>query len=409
MKKSIIRIAFYFLVAGLFIIISEKNMTQFIVLGLLMVITFIEINDLYSMHIKLTNIEINKQQTVIKKNQSKMARDKTRFLSLVDTIGSGLLLVNINGLVKYINKEFIEYFPGEYEGFRFEDVVKDKELKAFIKSAYAREKKMKSQLVVDEKSYELIATPLFESKVFIGCIILVHDITIILESEKLQKVFIADASHELRTPITAIKGMSEILIRDKHIDESVQTDFLEVINKESNRLEEIVEDLLAISRLESNDKKIKIEKIDLKDLVEEVLKSLKVKSEVKNLKMVVDVDNININVDRLLFYTLLVNLIKNAVSYTDSGNITIKAKRLKNKVFLKITDTGIGIPNSEQELIFERFYRVDKDRNRDSGGTGLGLSICKKIVDKHNGFITVKSEVGKGTEFEIIIIDKSDF
>jgi len=394
----------YFIVLGIIIIISEFQLTRVIALLLLTILIFIELNDIMREFYRERDQKINRHIDEIQKNQSKIERDKTRFLSLIDSMGNGLVLVDIDGKIKYINKDFAEYFGDkEYEGESFEIAIEDEGLTDFIKSAYLKEIKMKSQMESGFKSYELIATPLFQNEVFIGCIILIHDITLLKNSEKMQKAFIADASHELRTPITAIKGMSEILLRDDDIDISTKREFLDIIYNEGGRLELIVEDLMQMSRLERSGVLLKTEQINIHEVSKEVVKSLELEAKKQNLSIINDAHELYIEANRNMIYRLLANLVKNAITYSDKGTITISTHVADNEVTISVKDNGIGIPEEDLNHIFERFYRVDKARARDSGGTGLGLSICKKIVEIHNGVINVHSKVGEGTTFEIVL------
>jgi two-component system phosphate regulon sensor histidine kinase PhoR len=301
-----------------------------------------------------------------------------------------------------VNREFEEYFGNtEYVGRAFDETIHDKGLVDFIKSAYLKEIKMKSEMDSGSRVFDLIATPLFQNKIFIGCIILIHDITIIKNSEKMQKGFIADASHELRTPITSIKGMSEILLRDEDMNIETRKDFLSIIHTEGGRLERIVEDLMQMSRLERSNALSKTEAVNIKEVADEVMKSLEIEATKQNLNLVNHSEGIEIQADRNMIYRLIANLVKNAIAYSDQGDITVSTEQDDDTVTLFISDQGIGIPLEEMDNIFERFYRVDKARTRDSGGTGLGLSICKKIVTLHGGSIDLKSTIGEGTTFEI--------
>lgn len=404
MRSSIFKMLTYFIVLGIIIIISEFQLTRVIALLLLSILIFIELNDVMREFYRERDQKINRHIDEIQKNQSKIERDKTRFLSLIDSMGNGLVLVDIDGKIKYINQDFVEYFGDkEYEGESFEVAIEDDGLTDFIKSAYLKEIKMKSQMESDRKFYELIATPLFQNEVFIGCIILIHDITLLKNSEKMQKGFIADASHELRTPITAIKGMSEILLRDDDIDVGTRREFLDIIHNEGGRLELIVEDLMQMSRLERSNVLLNTEQINIYEVTEEVIKSLELEAKRRNLSIINDAHDVYLEADRNMIYRLLANLVKNGIAYSDKGEITISTHLVDNEVTISVKDNGIGIPEEDLDNIFERFYRVDKARARDSGGTGLGLSICKKIVEIHNGALNVQSTVGEGTVFKVIL------
>ncbi len=404
MRNSIYKITTFFILAALIIIISQEVLTRVIAMFLLFIFTIIEASYTFVSLSRERDQDLNRHMDEIQTHQSKIKRDKTRFLSLIDTIGSGIVLVDIDGNIKYVNREFNEYFGyKDYVGQSFTNMIDEKGLTDFIKSAYLKETTMQSELETTLKIYELIATPLFEERIFIGCIVLVHDITLIKNSEKMQKGFIADASHELRTPITAINGMSEILLRDENIEEETKREFLEIIHAEGNRLEDIVKDLMQMSRLERNSLTLRLEEVNLSEIVNEVMKSLEVEAKRSNLTLVNKAFSKTIEADRAMIYRLFSNLIKNAIAYSDQGEIKVTTEATNEELIIYVSDQGIGIPESDISSIFERFYRVDKARTRDSGGTGLGLSICKKIVELHNGKIEVSSVVDKGTTFKITL------
>lgn len=404
MRNSTLKIMTYFALVGFAVTVSENPQTRVIAIILLFILTYIEFSDFFRKIYRDRDQKLNRHIDEIQKSQSKIKRDKTRFLSLIDTMGSALVLVDIDGNIKYVNKEFNLYFgPKEYVGNSFEVIIEDKGLTDFIKSAYLKEIKMKSEMESNGNTYELIATPLFEDRVFIGCIILSHDITLIKNSEKMQKGFIADASHELRTPITAIKGMSEILLRDEEMAPETEQEFLQIIHNEGKRLELIVEDLMQMSRLERSFVTMRPEEVNVLEVVSEVFKALEIEAKKSNLTLVNEALEINIKADRNMFYRLISNLVKNAIAYSDKGDIKVVTTDFEDSIVIQVIDNGIGIPKDDLSNIFERFYRVDKARTRDNGGTGLGLSICKKIVELHEGFIHVESTVGEGTTFNIVL------
>ena len=260
---------------------------------------------------------------------------------------------------------------------------------------------MRKQIIFHEKVFDLISTPLFEENLFKGALILVHDITLIKNAEKYQKRFTADVSHELRTPLSAIKGFSEILSRDKNISVEERDEFIELIRAESSRMESILSDLLVISKMDRIDYELEFSRLNIKDIVSECLNVLKNSITEKGLKYNVDVQSETLQLDKVKMSQVVLNIIKNAANYTDSGQIDIVGKRDNNEYILSISDTGIGIKEEDFDKIFKRFYRVDKARSRDTGGSGLGLSISKNVVAKHNGSITVLSKINEGTTFTV--------
>ncbi len=226
--------------------------------------------------------------------------------------------------------------------------------------------------------------------------------------QKIKKDFVANVSHELKTPLTAIKGFSEMMIED----ETLSKRYLDIIRRNTDRLINIVNDLLMLSSLEDENASLYIEEINLADMLENTHMVLRHKLEKSGLSLIKEFESHSIVIegDRYRLEQLTINLLDNAIKYTEKGSITIKLKKTENnRVELAIKDTGIGIPEKDIPRIFERFYVVDKSRSRKSGGTGLGLSIIKHIVALHKGTISIKSKEGDGTEFKVTlpVINKS--
>lgn len=221
-------------------------------------------------------------------------------------------------------------------------------------------------------------------------------------AEKFKKDFVTNVSHELRTPLTAIKGFAETIECDcsgqnKH--------YASIINRHCNRLINIVQDLLTLSKLEEKKTELKIEEIDIKDLLENTAKIFKQKIADKKLELKLQIENdvAILRADAFKLEQLLINLIDNAVKYTEKGWISVAVKRDNSNIVIEVRDTGIGIAENHISHVFERFYVVDKNRSRSLGGTGLGLSIVKHIVLLHKGTITVESQPDQGTKFIIIL------
>jgi two-component system phosphate regulon sensor histidine kinase PhoR len=233
-------------------------------------------------------------------------------------------------------------------------------------------------------------------------VLLFHDITEIKNLDLMKKDFIMNVSHELRTPLTAIKGFVETL--EEEVDNK-NKQYLDVIKRHTDRLIHIVNDLLLLSKLEEKQVSLEIEAIDLDELIQNVIKIYTKQLKEKNIDIKINIDKHvpNIKGDSFKVEQLFINLLDNAINYTEKGNISISAKRENNNVVINIEDTGIGISPEDIPRIFERFYVTDKSRSRKLGGTGLGLSIVKHIVMLHNGSVHVESTPGSGTTFTIAL------
>ena len=219
----------------------------------------------------------------------------------------------------------------------------------------------------------------------------------ILAAAKSRQDFTANVSHELKTPITAISGYAE-LIENRMVEEEQQIKFAGEIRKHSDRLVSLVNDIIRLSELDYKESTPEFSKIDLYEIAQERVELLGNNTREKNIKMRLTGEHCLVMSNRGLMVELLDNLIQNAIRYNVvNGSLDVSIRQMENQVELKVSDTGIGIPEKDQARVFERFYRVDKSRSRETGGTGLGLAIVKHIVELHEGSIELESEVGKGT------------
>jgi len=225
------------------------------------------------------------------------------------------------------------------------------------------------------------------------------------QREAIRRDFIANASHELKTPVTAIQGITETLLEDTNMDEETQQRFLQKVNNQSRRLSQLISDLLALSRLELNDTD-SFENLDLNEIIEDSCnlllpfakeRALSLKVQSPEAKVVISGDEKSLN-------QLIINLLDNAIKYTpEGGEVSVRLTTNNEQAIIEVEDNGIGIEPAEQQRIFERFYRVDKARSKTLGGTGLGLSIVKHIVIKHQGHIVLESTSGQGSLFRVTL------
>ncbi len=241
-----------------------------------------------------------------------------------------------------------------------------------------------------------------------GIIAVIQDITEHVKLDNMRKEFVADVSHELKTPITSIMGYADTLLEGEY-DDITQNKFLNVIASEARRMAKLVTDLLVLSRYDNNTVKIEKTEFDLGDLVKKCQEKLEIEISKKHHKVenLVTANVPLVYADKSGIERVVLNILTNSIKYTkENGNIKIYVGFVYNDAYIKIIDNGIGIPEEDLTRIFERFYRVDKARSRELGGTGLGLSIAKEILNQNNGSIDIKSKVGKGTEVVIRIPTK---
>lgn len=235
-------------------------------------------------------------------------------------------------------------------------------------------------------------------------LVLLYDISQIRKLETIRTEFVANASHELRTPVTAIKGFSETLLAGAKNDPTIQDNFLQIIYKESNRLEAIINDILELSRIEKQKEPKQIDAFNAVAMAEDLLKILESKADKKGIDLVFrrPAEPVQLYSDRQRIEQVLTNLLDNGINYTQEGGwVELSLEELNDWVQFKVSDNGIGIPLTDQDRIFERFYRVEKGRSRHSGGTGLGLSIVRNLVELLQGQIQVQSKPGQGSVFTL--------
>jgi len=259
----------------------------------------------------------------------------------------------------------------------------------------------------DRETYYVDYAPFMNNKNEVGGVIIVFkNVTEQYKIDKLQKEFVANVSHELKTPITTIKSYAETLLDGALEEKQIAEDFLNVINSESDRMSRLVSDLLRLSRMDYDQTKWKKEKLNVSEMINQAAKKLSIQARNKNIDMHVNMDAEDMYVffDKDGFEQIILNIAGNAIKYTHSGgNVWINAHIENKSIAIGIRDDGIGIPKEDEARVFERFYRVDKARTREMGGTGLGLSIAKQIAEAHNSTLTLNSELNKGTEIVITI------
>ena len=233
-----------------------------------------------------------------------------------------------------------------------------------------------------------------------GLMAVLHDVTEQRKLDDSRREFVANVSHELRTPLTNVRGYAETLMSADDIDRDIQMRFLGVISSEADRMTRIVKDLLTLTRLDYNRMEMHMQRMDLRELGQKAAAAMEGQAKSQGLTLTCELPEEMPAVigDPERIQQVIINIITNAIKYNKpQGSITITGGVEEDQVFLRVEDTGIGVPKADLERLFERFYRVDKARSRESGGTGLGLAIAKQIVETHGGHIGFDSEYGKGS------------
>lgn len=319
-----------------------------------------------------------------------LERQRDRFYKVLSALRTPLMVVDPSGRVILENAEAEELF-GPMTGRSFWELPEAR-LREAIQAARREFRKAEFPF----RGKRLLLSP---SRTEDGLLILVfHDLTASREMDRLKRDLVANVSHELRTPLTAVKGYLEAM-KD---DPEGWRGYLEVLERNVDRLIRLVEDLLSLTELESGKARLEIEEVALKPFLKMVLPPLKKRAEDKGLRFEVEVpEGIRVWADPLRLSEVLYNLLDNAIRFTDHGWVRLRATDNGREVLLEVSDSGIGIPKEELGRIFERFYVVDKSRSRKTGGTGLGLSIVKHIVELHGGRVEVDSRLGEGSTFRV--------
>ncbi|MBI4744356.1 MAG: PAS domain S-box protein [Actinobacteria bacterium] len=327
--------------------------------------------------------------------------------TLLANIADGVIVTDAQGRIVILNSAAEKIFglsrektEGNTGHQRLDSLIKQsiqgKKLKEELTLAYPQKRIIKVKTVpLKNKNGEIT-----------GAIAICGDVTKVRQLEKIREEFIANVSHELRTPISAIRASAETLLNGAQGDPRATKQFLENIHKESERLSFLVADILDLSRLESDKIRYPKRKVPISKIVNEITDRFSSKAKEKQIKLKTKtpLPSLELKINEKDIALALSNLLDNACKYTPiGGEIEIEVKEIKEQVVIFVKDTGIGIPPQDLPRIFERFYRVDKGRSRETGGTGIGLSIVKHVAEKHGGRAQVESNLGKGSKFTILL------
>lgn len=352
---------------------------------------------------------INEVQSMQRDFSKDYQRQQRGYFSLLEYLTIGVMVIDQDNLVYLANHAFSEIFDKEMDQKKiaYYYVLDNFELIQLIEQAFRTKKDQHKEVKhrADSEKYldvQVLYVPLSKHHFLFMC--LVSDITERKKIEQMQMDFVSNVSHELKTPITSISGFSETLLQGAIDDSTVNRQFIEIIYRESKELSELVNDMLSISRIESN-KNLKLEKIELQPFFKESLESFTSLITKNNLTIDVQLnENRVILCDKSKLRHIINNLVQNAVRYNkENGTITIEVKVTQNEWQMIISDTGIGIDLADQQRIYERFYRADQARTKKVPGTGLGLAVVKEYINSLSGRIKVQSTLGVGTSFTVTL------
>lgn len=348
----------------------------------------------------------NIMTTELKQKFNEVDRQRKQIETILLHMTDGIIAFDIEGNIIHINPAAKSLLSLEEKDDNFEKIFKKLNIDINIEKIIYLENWTSSEQRknIDEKYVNILFAPFQDENDMPGGIVaVIQDITEHVKLDNMRKEFVADVSHELKTPITSIMGYADTLLEGEY-DKETQSKFLNVIATEARRMAKLVTDLLTLSKYDSKKAKVEETEFDLGELVKQCQEKLRFEIEKKqhNIECFVTASVPPVKADRYGIERVVLNILSNAIKYTpEKGNIKVYVGFVYNDAYIKVIDNGIGIPENDLSRIFDRFYRVDKARTREMGGTGLGLSIAKEILTQNKGSIDIKSEVGKGTEVVI--------
>jgi two-component system phosphate regulon sensor histidine kinase PhoR len=352
-----------------------------------------------------------------------LSGERNRSSAILRSMVEGVAVIDAEERLVFYNRAFSEIFgvqPSTADGRPLIEAVRNAELVGLIRKALRGEEGLQSDIsmgIVQVQSFSVTAaavkaldTPIGRDASVAakpsGAVVVLHDVTELRRLERVRQDFVANVSHEFKTPLTAIQGFAETLLSGALDDPTNNRRFLDIIRNHAIRLARLTNDLLKLARIEAGKLEVEFFPVGLMELIEGCAETTLLKASRKQITLEIEVPPglPPVQGDAGLLRDVLQNLLDNAIQYTpECGNIHVTAETKGREAIITVSDTGIGIPASDKERIFERFYRVDAARSREAGGTGLGLSIAKHIVEAHGGRLWVDSVMGEGSKFSFSI------
>ena len=360
---------------------------------------------------------INAMADSLQTQMSQIREKESRLRSVLEHMNNAILMISDQGEIVLLNSRAEQLFgmrSTEWIGRKFKEIQLPLEILSMTEDVLEHREMLHEELTLyypEERILDVNVVPVYDyANDQAGILLLLQDVTDIRRLERMRSQFVANVSHELKTPIAAVKGFTETLMNGAMHDPEIAKSFLQIIHDESERLNRLIGDLLELSKIESKRVPMQFSPVHLPSFIEQTVEMMNTQAAAKQIGIHVEVEpDLYVEADEDRLRQIVLNLLSNAINYTpEGGKVQLSAMTGEKSahgeyddIMLRISDTGIGIPKKDLPRIFERFYRVDKARSRGSGGTGLGLSIVKHLVDSHHGVIRVESEVGIGTTFTI--------
>ncbi|MCK4309731.1 MAG: HAMP domain-containing protein, partial [Candidatus Atribacteria bacterium] len=353
-------------------------------------------------------LSLNQMSEDLENKIKVISEDKDKMKVVLSSVIEGIVAIDKEGRIILFNHALENMIDCSFDrvlGKFHWEIIRNNQLNELLKETLQKGQTFTREITLfspQEKIFHASANPLTEKNKVWGAVVVLNDITEIKKLEKMRSEFVANVSHELRTPLTSIQGFIETLKEGAINDPEKAQYFLAIIEKQSNRLNNLIEELLQLSKIESQEIAMNLQSIDLRDLIDRTISEFKKKIEQKDHKIKINISPQLplVKADPEQIEVVFRNLLDNAVKYTpDGGEIYILALEKAENIYIEVADNGIGISAEHLSRLFERFYRANKDRSRKLGGTGLGLAIVKHIVQAHKGTIGVESKPGKGSKF----------
>lgn len=341
-----------------------------------------------------------------------LTEERNQSAAILGSMAEGVAVIDAGQKLLFCNSAFeraLGIQGGSGRGRPMIETIPHSDILELVRKALLAGETVRSELVVGSlrtRSYSAVAAPIRIPNDRTGAVVVLHDISELRRLERARRDFVANVSHEFRTPLTAIRGFAETLLEGALADPANSRRFLEIIRNNAVRLQRLTDDLLKLARIEAGKQELEMVPVALAAVIAPCVEIVRPRVQEKGLVLHADcpADVPSVRGDPGALQEILQNLLDNAIQYTPAGgSIRISVSAGDREVVLSVADTGIGIPRAEQERIFERFYRADPGRSRDLGGTGLGLSIAKHLAEAHGGRIEVESEVGTGSTFRLIL------
>jgi two-component system phosphate regulon sensor histidine kinase PhoR len=337
--------------------------------------------------------------------------ERNRSTAILGSMVEGVAVVTGDERILYCNwafEQILELPEGSSQGRTLVEALRQADLVALVRQALSGVEELTGEVevgTVRRRNFSVTAAPVRAAGAN-GAVLVLHDITELRRLERVRRDFVANVSHEFKTPLTAIQGFAETLLSGALDDKANRNRFVEIIRDHARRLARLTDDLLKLSRIEAGRLELEIRPIRVEALVNGCVETARLNAQARGLEIHVDLqaNTPAVRGDGAQLGEVLQNLLDNALQYTPSGGrIDVAARSNGMGVIFTVADTGIGIPESDLERVFERFYRVDAARSREAGGTGLGLAIARHIVEAHGGRIWVESAVGQGSRFHFSV------